>query len=302
VVSIRRRGFLTLLCGSTMAISPSAAQPASAGPALASYYSRHMALIAGVAYTWSGDGQPVRQRDGVRQVGVARDSCFALQSDGQLLRWANHPERAETLMPGVAAMASGESGWFAIDATRQLWHGGTKPQPVATDVVTACIGDGADYYIRQDGTLWVKGLAHRGQYGDGRLTASSEFVNTARDAIAVVAHTGHAIYLRRDGVVLGTGGNRFGPLSSHGLGDKADRWGPLFEGARSIATGSRHSAAIRVDGSLWVWGDRFGIAPRKLLDGVVAVAAGDTATIALDAQTRLWQWAGDVGPRRLSLR
>lgn len=37
------------------------------------------------------------------------------------------------------------------------------------------------------------------------------------------AHTGHALYLRRDGVVLATGGNRYGPLGAHGLGDKADR-------------------------------------------------------------------------------
>ena len=32
-------------------------------------------------------------------------------------------------------------------------------------------------------------------------------------------------------MVLGTGGNRFGPLSRHGLGDKADRWAPIFDGA-----------------------------------------------------------------------
>ena len=112
--------------------------------------------------------------------------------------------------------------------------------------------------------MWVKGLAHRGQYGDGRLTASPDFIRTADDAVAVKAHTGHAIYLRRDGMVLGTGGNRFGPLSSHGLGDKADRWGPIFDGARAIATGSRHSLAIRQDGSLWAWGEGFGIEPRKL--------------------------------------
>jgi hypothetical protein len=43
--------------------------------------------------------------------------------------------------------------------------------------------------------------------------------------VAVRAHIGHALYLylRRDGVVLGTGGNRYGPLGAHGLGDKADR-------------------------------------------------------------------------------
>jgi alpha-tubulin suppressor-like RCC1 family protein len=170
------------------------------------------------------------------------------------------------------------------------------------DVLAACIGDGADYFVGQDGRLWVKGLAHRGQYGDGRLEASPNFLHTADDALAVKAHTGHALYLRRDGVVLGTGGNRFGPLSSHGLGDKADRWGPIFDGARAIATGSRHSLAIRHDGSLWAWGEGFGIQPRKLRDAVLASAAGDSATLALAADGALWQWDGGAAPRRLQLR
>jgi alpha-tubulin suppressor-like RCC1 family protein len=101
---------------------------------------------------------------------------------------------------------------------------------------------------------------------------------------------------------MGTGGNRYGPLSSHGLGDKADRWGRLFEGAVAIATGSRHSLAIRADGSLWAWGDGFAIAPAKVLGNVTAVAAGDTATIARTADGALWQWDGGGSARRLTLR
>jgi len=208
-------------------------------------------------------------------------------------------------MRGVKQFAAGASGWFAIDTAQVLWYGvgpGATPQRVAEGVVEACIGDSADYYITQDGALFVKGLAHRGQYGDGKLAATSDFVATAQEAVAVKAHTGHALHLRRDGVVMGTGGNRFGPLSSHGLGDKADRWGRIFDGARAIATGSRHSVAIRNDGSLWAWGDGFAIEPRKLLDGVAAVAAGDTATIALASSGELWQWERGGTPRRLVLR
>ena len=207
-------------------------------------------------------------------------------------------------MQGVAAFAAGESGWFAIDASRQLWHGAhAAPQRVADDVVAACIGDGADYFVTRDGTLWVKGLAHRGQYGDGRLAASPDFVTTAGDAVAVKAHTGHAIYLRRDGVVLGTGGNRFGPLSSHGLGDKADRWGPIFDGARAIATGSRHSLAIRHDGSLWALG--------RGLRHRAAQAARRRARRRGGRHARrwrsradgaLWQWDGGGGRRLLKYR
>jgi alpha-tubulin suppressor-like RCC1 family protein len=282
-----------------MSLSSNPTQADGSGPALASFYELHMALIGGVAYAWRGQGQPVRQRGGVRQVGVSRDACFALLDEGRLLRWRDDPQRADTLMQGVAAFAAGESGWFAIDASRQLWHGGATPQRVATDVVAACIGDGADYHVRQDGTLWVKGLAHRGQYGDGRLAASPDFISTAQDAVTVKAHTGHAIYLRRDGVVLGTGGNRFGPLGAHGLGDKADRWGAIFDGAIAIATGSRHSVAIRQDGSLWAWGEGFGIEPRKLREAVLTTAAGDTATLALTTDGGLWQWEGGSAPRRL---
>lgn len=272
------------------------------GPMLASYYARHMALRDGVAYGWVGQGMPTRLRSGVRQVGVDRDAWYVLLDDGRLLRWRDNPAQADVLRVGVAWFAAGQSGWFAADAAGALWYGsGAQPVPqrVAEGVIAGCIGDSADYYIRAGGQLYAKGLAHRGQYGDGLLKQTADFVATASDAVAVRAHTGHAIYLRRDGVVLGTGGNRYGPLSRHGLGDKADRWGPIFEGARAIATGSRHSVAIRDDASLWAWGEGFGIEPRRLHEDAQAVAAGDTATIALDAAGGLWQWEGGAGPRRL---
>lgn len=282
-----------------------AAQADSSSRDLASYYDRHMALVDGVAYGWDGRDAPRRMRAGVVQVGVGKDAHFALLSDGTLLRWGDEPAAETTLMRDVTRFAAGASGWFAIDRAAVLWRGddsGAAPRRIAEGVVEACIGDGADYYVTRDGALHVQGLAHRGQYGDGKLTATPGFVATAQDAIAVKAHTGHALHLRRDGVVMGTGGNRFGPLSSHGLGDKADRWGRLFDGAVAIATGSRHSLAVRADGSLWAWGAGFRIEPARLLDKVSAVAAGDAATIARTGDGALWQWDGGGAARRLTLR
>ena len=192
-----------------------------------------MALQGDVAYSWTSQGAPRRMRSGVRQVGVSQDAFFALLTDGQLISWQYGPNATTPLMAGSAVFACGQSGWFAIDHARVLWVGGgkrTSAQRVADDVTSACIGDSAGYFIRSDGSLWAQGLAHRGQYGDGKLTATPDFVATARDAVAVKAHTGHAIYLSRSGVIMGTGGNRFGPLGAHGLGDKADRWGPVCDG------------------------------------------------------------------------
>jgi alpha-tubulin suppressor-like RCC1 family protein len=288
-----------LLVAALMTATPAFAD--ASGRALASYYERHMALLGGVAHGWIGRATPRPLLDGVQQVGVGKDAWFALRNDGSLLRWADDARTASTLMRGVARFAAGDSGWFAIDGDGVLWHasGDGAASRIAADVVDACIGDGADYFVQRDGTLQVRGLAHRGQHGDGVLTPRPGFVATARDAVAVRAHTGHALYLRRDGIVMGSGGNRFGPLSSHGLGDMAARWGPIFDGAVAIATGSRHSLAIRADAGLWAWGQGFDIAPRRILEQVAAAAAGDSASLALTRDGALWQWDGGGTPRRL---
>lgn len=270
---------------------------------LASYYQRHAALIDGTVYGWEGTGTPRALRSGFVQVAVSRDAWYGLTAAGVAQRWTSDGAPAVTLRSDVTRIAAGASGWIAIDHDGGAWQAGAddRARRVLPDVVDACVGDSADYLVARDGRLYVRGLAHRGQYGDGLLRATPDYAATATDAVAVRAHTGHALYLRRDGTVMGTGGNRYGPLSSHGLGDKADRWGALFIGAAAIATGSRHSLAIRQDGSLWAWGDGFAIAPSLLMDRVSAVAAGDSATIALDAAGALWQWDSGRGPRRLAL-
>jgi alpha-tubulin suppressor-like RCC1 family protein len=167
--------------------------------------------------------------------------------------------------------------------------------------VHAWVGDGADYYIDPAGGLFVRGKAHRGQYGDGRLAESPGWTRVAGDAVAVVAHTGHALYLRRDGAVLGTGGNRFGPLGRHGLGDKADTWGVIFSAASQIATGSRHSLAIRADGMLWIWGAGAGLEPAPVLSNVVAAGGGLEDSVALTADGAVWNWGLGQAPARVEL-
>ena len=46
-------------------------------------------------------------------------------------------------------------------------------------------------------------------------------------------------------------------------------------------------------------GEGLGIEPRRLLEEAVAVAAGNTATVALRADGSLVQGDGGAGPRRL---
>ncbi len=89
------------------------------------------------------------------------------------------------------------------------------------------------------------------------------------------------VYLSRDGAVLGTGGNRTGPLGKHGYGDKAVHWGLILERASQLGTGNRHSMAIRADRSLWTWGSANGLEPKRVLNDIVAAIGGDHDTLAM---------------------
>lgn len=274
---------------------------ASSSPRLAAYYDRKMVLCDKTAFQWQGYDKPRRVADNIAQVGVGRDVSYALTHDGRLLSWRASAESPRVILERISWFAAGRSGVFAIRTDNTLmflersdsWFGVgnmAKPVEIADQVKTASIGDGANYYVTQAGVLFVKGLSHRGQYGDGKLQSTTDFVAVANNVVSIKAHTGHAILLAENGTVMGTGGNIYGPLGQHGLGDKATSWGVIFRDAIAIATGSSHSLAIKSDGSLWSWGRDIGLVPKLVLNEVVAVAADLTGSIALLSDNTLWQW------------
>jgi hypothetical protein len=237
-----KRVLLAALVALPGALLPALAVRAdSSSEQLASYYDRHMVIRGGVAYGWSGSERPAPMISDVIQVGVGKDAYYALRKNGTLLTWSESPANAVVLMREVVSFAAGHSGWLAINRTRGLWQGSGRepPRKVAERVAAAAVGDGTDYYITPSGDLYVKGQANRGQYGDGRLLATSDFVKTASQVAAVRAHTGHALYLASNGEVFGTGGNVNGPLARHGLGDKAATWGSILAVPRASPPGPR---------------------------------------------------------------
>jgi hypothetical protein len=269
-----------------------------------------MAICEDRVYEWRDDGVPQQVATGALQVGVGKSMRYMLTHKGELTAWEEDPTQADQIMNEAISFHAGHSGLFVIREDRSLWHvkisetwgfGESivgEPVLVAGDILTASIGDSANYYVTTRGRLFVKGRAHRGQYGDGKLSSSNEFVPTASDIIQVSSHTGHALILKKNGEVWGTGGNIYGPLSHHGYGDKAISWGRIFEGASRIASGSSHSVAIRQDGSLWSWGRNVGLEPKLIFEKAEAVAASSSSTIALSGGA-LWQWDRGKTPIRL---
>lgn len=291
----------TLLMALNLFLDGAPGHADSTSPRLAAYYDLKMLLCGQTAYEWRGRAQPRQVADGVTQVGVGREARYILTTSGRLLTWGKDADAKQEILDQVTWFAAGRTGVFAARsdgtflhlARSKGWFGegkGIQTEKVGASVVAASIGDSANYFVTRDGALFVKGLAHRGQYGDGKLKPSDEFVSVARDVVAVKAHTGHAILLKRDGTVMGTGGNIYGPLGRHGIGDKAVSWGALFQNAQAIATGSSHSLALRRDGSLWHWGRDIGLDPQKILNKVAAAAADQRGSVALLSDNSLWQW------------
>jgi alpha-tubulin suppressor-like RCC1 family protein len=304
IVQLRGRR-TTLLCAVLIAIAFPEARADSSTPRLAAYYDRHLAICAGDAYEWTGNDTPKQVMRDVVQVGVGNSESYALAGDGRLRTWSSGVLEPVTLLDGVKSFAAGSSGVLAIKADGSLWRmerSGRTPgaiTPVAASVKAASVGDGTNYYVTAEGGLYAQGNAHRGQYGDGRLDSTPTFIRVATGVQDIKSHTGHAILLTAHGEVNGTGGNIYGPLGRHGLGDKAIRWGPILDGATGIATGASHSLAIRADGTLWSWGRHESPDPRQVLGDVVGVAAGSDTSIALTRDGSLWQWRAGTTPRRI---
>lgn len=274
----------------------------SSSPLLAAYYDRQMAIVGGVAYGWADSDKPVALSKGAVQVGVGRRAYYVRTDAGDLLKFRSLSSGAEKLLGGVVHFAAGRTGVLAIHGTGELWWlpaDGAR-RKLADNAVAAAVGDSANYFVTETGALFVKGAAHRGQYGDGRLTETERFVQTASDVAQITAHTGHAILMTRRGDVLGTGGNIYGPVGRYGLGDKAVRWSKLISGAKAIATGSSHSLAVMSSGDLFAWGAGYDPDPKKILNGVSAVAAGSSVTLVRRSDGSLWQWDRGEKPRRIA--
>jgi alpha-tubulin suppressor-like RCC1 family protein len=269
---------------------------------VALYYDLKLAIVGDSVYEWRANARPRKVASDARHVAVSASHGHLIDGNNRVLRWTAGSNRTEVVLENVAYVATGESGMLAIRCDGSLWQrkaGGRDWTRVADAAIHAWVGDSADYYIDEKRHLYATGKAHRGQYGNGLLEESGNWVAVATDAVAVYSHTGHAVYLRRDGAVLGTGGNRNGPLGTHGHGDKAIRWGVIFDGVKRLGTGSSHSMAIRHDGSLWGWGSRDGLQPKLLLADVVAATGGDSETLAVTRDGSVWIWRVGSPPARV---
>ncbi|HUX95715.1 MAG TPA: DUF4163 domain-containing protein [Bacteroidales bacterium] len=243
---------------------------------------------------------------GVMAISAASEYNIALKSDGTVWSWG-----------------SNEYGGLG---------NGTKTNsniPVQAKGLTGvtAIAGGSDHTLalKSDGTVWTWGNNSFGQIGDG--TKNNELSKNDPDndqltpvqvsgligVCAIAASRGHSLALKADGTLWTWGRNDLGQL---GDGTDKEHFSPVqvlgsagngfLTDITTIAAGGSYggnSAAIRSDGTLFLWGEndngQLGDGSEKSrlfpaavpgLTNVKSVAVGGQFVIALKLDGTVWAW------------
>jgi alpha-tubulin suppressor-like RCC1 family protein len=235
----------------------------------------------------------------------------------------------------LALKANGDLYAWGDNLNGQFGTGGATgslaPVLVGDDGVGWIAGDPGNQFTlarRSNGTLWSWGDNAAGQLGNGTLlTAPTPApIDNLDNWAAHSAGFSYVVALRADGTLWSWGDNSFGQL-----GDNTNDPSPFplqmlvtnpasaLNDWAAVSAGDFHTLALKGDGTLWAWGDNSlgqlgdntstpaGKQPNQVITGNpgnfdsnwVAIAAGGSHSLGLQADGSLWAWgdnsAGQLG-------
>lgn len=112
--------------------------------------------------------------------------------------------------------------------------------------------------IKTDGTLWMWGYNFYGQLGNDTNTDISSPAQTNSDTNWKTVSCGDnfTVAIKTDGTLWAWGKNAEGQLGTNNRTIKSSPVQTVFGGTNwsTVSCGFNHTAAIKTDGTLWVWG------------------------------------------------
>ena len=184
-----------------------------------------------------------------KSVAAGKNHSLAIKNDGSLFSWGDNST-------GQLGRATGEF---------------TKPERVGIATwKTVAAGSNHTLAINTDGTLWAWGDNTKGQLGNGTYASAGTptILSSVSEKgwIAVSAGEYHTLALNSAGEIWAWGDNSNGQLGDGTTVSKPYRVqiGQQFDwlsvnslNKNTIAGGSNFSLAIKVDRTVWSWGDNF---------------------------------------------
>jgi len=220
------------------------------------------------------------------------EHTMAITTDGRLFgwgfNWSGQIGDGTTIdrhipveiMDNVVSVSVGGSHTMAITADGSLWGWGggwdNQPERIMDNVVAVSAGIGNALAIKTDGSLWKLN-------GSG---IQPEWVmdNVASVSASIGSDSPCSMIIKTDGSLWRLGGwdNQLEWLMDNVASASASRgWG-------------FHKAAIKTDGSLWIWGCLWSNQPLEwIMDDVIEVSVGGVHTMALRADGSIWTWGSN---------
>lgn len=189
----------------------------------------------------------------------------------------------------------------------QTISGGTNWKSM--EVITSTGDSRLTVSTKTDGTLWLWGCNAQGQLGDNTIISRSSPVQTISNVTtwkSVTTSGAHSSAIKTDGTLWTWGCNTFGELGDNTATFRSSPVQTISGGTnwKSISASSNFNAAIKTDGSLWLWGNGINgqlgtnnaISRSSPVQTVSAVtnwkqaSAGGSQIAAIKTDGTLWAW------------